>query len=270
MSNRSSIRQRLVQLCVAGALIVVAAGLAAALAYEHLVSSRSAVVYRIDPASVLVAELQTAYVDEETGVRGFVLTGEKLFLDPYTIGEAGVSASASSLDRLLPRGSKAATLLEAAETQGQAWMAQFAQPAVSATSRGDGRYSATATGTRHRPSASAPARSATSGSCPSKTLVSGSILGTPTEFSSSSSACRSETSPEEPESDWPWRRRSSSFTAAASGSILTTARGPGFHSPFRPPIDRRHDRPSRKSPAPDLRRPSCCGSAARQAERTPQ
>src|SRR5215510_16404150 len=58
---------------------------------------RNDLLDRIDPARVTLADLRAAVLDQETGVRGYVLTGDERFLEPY---ERGRDAGDDALVRL--------------------------------------------------------------------------------------------------------------------------------------------------------------------------
>ena len=76
----------------AGAWLALSAGLlavatlvaigAALLASHHLTQARQRVVDRVDVAANTALVLSNAMVNQETGIRGFVLGGEEGFLDP--------------------------------------------------------------------------------------------------------------------------------------------------------------------------------------------
>jgi signal transduction histidine kinase len=83
-------------LAVTGALAVGAIA-ALAWAYDRQVDVRQRVVLRVDPASIVAAELLSSLVDQETGVRGYVLTADPEFLLPY---ERGLRTEFAALGRL--------------------------------------------------------------------------------------------------------------------------------------------------------------------------
>ena len=55
-------------------------------AIVRLADKRELVVDHLDPASVEALRLANALVNEETGVRGYVLSGDATFLAPYRAG----------------------------------------------------------------------------------------------------------------------------------------------------------------------------------------
>ncbi len=115
-------------------VIVVAAAAAGGVAFAHLSNERQALLGRIDPANILVSQMLADYVDEETGVRGYALTGQGLFLDPYGQGRASVAQVDDALGRLLPPGSPAGRRLNSVRQRAMAWNNQFALPVVAAIS----------------------------------------------------------------------------------------------------------------------------------------
>ena len=51
----------------------------------------------IQPARSAAFQLQAALRDQETGVRGYVMTGDPRFLEPYYTGKQGEQAAAAEL-----------------------------------------------------------------------------------------------------------------------------------------------------------------------------
>jgi sigma-B regulation protein RsbU (phosphoserine phosphatase) len=77
--------------------------------------------------------LRTAYVDRETGARGYVISGSEPFLEPYKNGET----DAALLITLLRAGAPASarSLVEKVDADTAIWSTQFAAPAVAARER---------------------------------------------------------------------------------------------------------------------------------------
>jgi signal transduction histidine kinase len=93
-------------------------------------------VNSILPAQAQAYRLQGGLVDQETGVRGYGLTGDVRFLQPYTIGLATEKAAAVQL-RALIGGKKSLTVdLARTERAAQAWRAGYAVPSISQARRG--------------------------------------------------------------------------------------------------------------------------------------
>ena len=70
-----------------------------ALALTDLSSARNRVVQNLDPAAYQASQLYVALLDQETGVRGYALSAQRSFLQPYTAGRA---AEQHALRRLRP------------------------------------------------------------------------------------------------------------------------------------------------------------------------
>src|SRR5262249_17320118 len=67
----------------------------------NLASARDRVVNKIDPAALRTSQLGVAYLNQETGVRGYALSARRTFLDPYRLGLAQERQQVSALRRLL-------------------------------------------------------------------------------------------------------------------------------------------------------------------------
>ena len=70
------------------ALIALGAIVLSLLALERQTDRRDLLVDGLDPAARSAQRLLTGLVDEETGVRGFALTGRSQFLEPFENGQA--------------------------------------------------------------------------------------------------------------------------------------------------------------------------------------
>src|SRR6202035_4347317 len=79
----------------------VAAIVIGALALSGLGSARSQVVTTLDPASFQASQLEVALLNQETGVRGYALSGQRVFLQPYPLGLAGQKQSVLRLHQVL-------------------------------------------------------------------------------------------------------------------------------------------------------------------------
>ncbi|MFD9502929.1 CHASE3 domain-containing protein [Streptomyces sp. NPDC060035] len=92
-------------------------------------------VDRIQPARSASFQLQNSLLDQETGVRGFALTGDASFLEPY---EAGMRAERNRLDRvraLVGDEQPFARDLDRIEKASRQWRLQRAEPLIAAVRR---------------------------------------------------------------------------------------------------------------------------------------
>src|SRR5215471_8811562 len=78
-------------------LFSVAAMVAGGLSLLSLHDNRERVVSTIDPAGLQVQRLDTALVNQETGVRGYVLSAQQDFLRPYRDGVAQEAGAIKAL-----------------------------------------------------------------------------------------------------------------------------------------------------------------------------
>ncbi len=135
-----TLRGRLGVMFAVGAIVLAAAVALSAVSFVRLVEARRVALDEVDPASLLAQELLTAYLNQETGVRGFVLSHDTSFLQPYDEGVADVKTLRQQLSGLIGRDRALAPLLAVAETRGVAWSSQFGVPAISATEHGDDSF----------------------------------------------------------------------------------------------------------------------------------
>ena len=108
-------------------LFSVAAVVAGGLALLTLRHNRERVVVTLDPAALAVQQLDIAMLNQETGVRGYALSGQQAFLAPYTQGHAEEMSAVATLRRLqgqLPPGSQAE--LTSVTNQAHYWRTYYA------------------------------------------------------------------------------------------------------------------------------------------------
>jgi signal transduction histidine kinase len=78
-------------------VVTVLAAVFGGLAVSGLAAARDRVVNQLDPASQQTLRLDAALLDQETGVRGYALSGQADFLQPYTDGIATGQDAANRL-----------------------------------------------------------------------------------------------------------------------------------------------------------------------------
>ena len=125
---------------VGGLLVLAALGLVAGLfALDRLSDSREQLVDRISPAAATAERLTTAYLDQETGVRGYAISGQPSFLEPYRRGRRDEGATLEELDRLTGLAGVPGAPADLADIRrrARAWRAGYVEPALRAGARGD-------------------------------------------------------------------------------------------------------------------------------------
>ncbi|HXA31263.1 MAG TPA: CHASE3 domain-containing protein [Acidimicrobiales bacterium] len=142
--NQMTLRGRLRAIfAVAVVLLLIALGVSA-FSFARLLDGRSTLFDQIDPARLTSEQLLAAFLDQETGVRGYVLTGQASFLQPYTQGRAGQQAASTQLHRLLSDQPELIGLVDQAQQQGRTWQHDFALPALAATRIGNTAFASSA------------------------------------------------------------------------------------------------------------------------------
>ncbi|WP_412126513.1 sensor histidine kinase [Streptomyces xinghaiensis] len=94
-------------------------------------------VERIQPARAEMYQLQSALLNQETGVRGYVLTGDEQFLEPYTDGRAQERRSVARLRSLVGPDRAMSEDLSAVEQAARDWRSAHAVPLMERTRSGE-------------------------------------------------------------------------------------------------------------------------------------
>lgn len=114
------------------AVIMLSAIVAGALALSRLTDTGTTLVDVAGPALVNAQQLSAALVDQETGVRGFGLSGRGEFLEPYRNGLADERAAAGRLRGLAERGlgDDVTRQLDATRQAAREWRSGYAEPVL--------------------------------------------------------------------------------------------------------------------------------------------
>ncbi len=114
-------------------LVTVGAVALGATALLRLNDARVLLLDQVEPAGLAAQNLLGALVDQETGVRGFVISGgNSAFLDPYLQGRAGQQRDEGAVRAFVASGDHPAVAadLAAVQTAVAAWRSTYAQPAL--------------------------------------------------------------------------------------------------------------------------------------------
>ncbi|MGN6189924.1 MAG: sensor histidine kinase [Conexibacter sp.] len=115
--------------------LVTAAGTAlGVVAISRLTDARSTVLDRNGPAVLAQLALNTALVNQESGLRGFVLTGREQFLAPYRDGRISEREQYAALQRVMTGDDMAASRRETARVRARAtaWHERYAAQVIQA------------------------------------------------------------------------------------------------------------------------------------------
>lgn len=88
------------------------------------------------PAQVAVADLGKGYVDEETGERGYLLTRQAAYLQPYYSGEQETAHAHAQLTREFADDPYSLAMLAQVERTARAWQTDVIEPEVRAAQDG--------------------------------------------------------------------------------------------------------------------------------------
>jgi len=133
MTARSwTLRQRMVALIVAVAgVLVLLAVVAAAVAAQNR-NHLDTLLNKTGPLRTNTAALETALVNQETGIRGYAVTGDRDDLAPYTEGLAAQRELVAAMRPLLADEPEIARQLDRVEEQATAWRLEVAERVVTA------------------------------------------------------------------------------------------------------------------------------------------
>ncbi|MEU5654991.1 CHASE3 domain-containing protein [Streptomyces sp. NPDC047737] len=130
--------QNWVHLILAGFVLVVCGCLVVGGLVLSRISDRTTdLVDRIQPARSSSFQLQNSLLDQETGVRGYALTGDTTFLEPYRAGGRAEAERLARVRQLVGGEEPYATDLDRIEKAAQQWRTLRAEPLI-ATVRASG------------------------------------------------------------------------------------------------------------------------------------
>jgi signal transduction histidine kinase len=114
--------------------------IAASIIFYALLTHGRAVSRQLDsvvlPAQAQAYRLQESVLEQQNGVRGYGITGERSFLAPYTTGQATESSAAARLTGLLDGAQPMAGDLRAIQRAVAHWRASYAAPLIAAAAHG--------------------------------------------------------------------------------------------------------------------------------------
>ncbi|MFJ1548011.1 ATP-binding protein [Streptomyces sp. NPDC088246] len=134
-ASRLSVQNR-VHLILAVFVLVVCAGLTVGGLVLSRISDRTTeLVDRIQPARSSSFQLQNALLDQETGVRGYALTGDSTFLRPYEAGMRDERLRLAKVRALVGDEQPFARDLDRIAAAAREWRSRHAEPLVDAVRR---------------------------------------------------------------------------------------------------------------------------------------
>jgi signal transduction histidine kinase len=125
-----TLRRRLRVAFVGATVLAIIAMVVGVVAVANLLGAREELIDRIDLAAVTERDALAAMIDQETGVRGFTLTGDETFLQPYVDGTTAAAAAAEELRALVGSSGRLSELLDDGVAAATVWREDFAEPEI--------------------------------------------------------------------------------------------------------------------------------------------
>ncbi len=134
-AGTSRLRQLTVQSWVhlvlaAMAVLVFGSAAVGASLLEHSTAVSDEMVDQISPARTAIGRLQSGMIDQETGVRGYLLTGEQQFLEPYNDGKIAEAVEAERIADLVPDRPTVLRDLAIVRAAVADWRRDYAEPII--------------------------------------------------------------------------------------------------------------------------------------------
>ncbi|MGJ6961746.1 sensor histidine kinase [Streptosporangium sp. G11] len=114
---------------LAMALLLGVSAIVGATVLQNAASASDRLIDHISVGRIQAERLQATLLDQETGVRGFVITGKEEFLQPYVEGRREQLAVSSQIAGLAP-GTEPRLALEQVERAAADWRARYAEPMI--------------------------------------------------------------------------------------------------------------------------------------------
>jgi signal transduction histidine kinase len=111
-------------------LFSLAAIIVGSLALAGLSSAQGRVVNKLSPSTFQASQLYAALLNQETAVRGYLLSADPSFLQPYQLGLSGQRTAVARLDQLLPGLPTAQADVALVLRRAGHWRADYVQPVV--------------------------------------------------------------------------------------------------------------------------------------------
>jgi signal transduction histidine kinase len=131
-----TLRQRAAALVIVVSIVLGALTVVAALTAANSNDNLDDLLNRTGPMRTAGQLLATAYVDQETAVRGFAISGNQANLTPYAQGRQDENAQLTAIDKVLAAGGGNATIrsdLRVVRERAATWRAQVAEPVINTT-----------------------------------------------------------------------------------------------------------------------------------------
>ncbi|WP_064057917.1 sensor histidine kinase [Prescottella equi] len=126
---------------ILAALVVLICGgaIAAAVSLNWTQTATDNLINRLAPAEAAASQLGASFLNQETGVRGYALSGDTAALEPYSAGEQLQTDAMAELRGLVSSTSELVADLDAIEQDAANWQTVFVEPILATTPTTGGR-----------------------------------------------------------------------------------------------------------------------------------
>ena len=136
-SGRLGVRGWFYSVIAAMVVLVVGFSVIGVIVFARSSAASNNLIASLGPARTGLVDMQSALVNEETGIRGYLLTHDTEFLNPYYVGESSLQRDLADVkSQLTPGHVKALNELQALEQQITNWKTDYAVPFIAAAEQG--------------------------------------------------------------------------------------------------------------------------------------
>ena len=137
-SGRLGIRGWFYSLIGAMVVLVIACSVIGVIVFQRASQASNSLIASLGPARTSLVDMQAALVNEETGVRGYLLTHDPDFLRPYTQGQQEEAHDLAQATTQLLGHTRALAEMHVLQTQITTWKTEYAEPFIAAAQAGHG------------------------------------------------------------------------------------------------------------------------------------
>jgi signal transduction histidine kinase len=135
-SGRLGIRGWFYSVIATMVVLVIACSVVGVIVFARASQASNNLISSLGPARTALVDMQSALVNEEMGIRGYLLTNDSDFLQPYYDGEQNLQHDLQNVRTQLKGHTKALSELQGLEEQITSWKSQYAIPFIEAAQSG--------------------------------------------------------------------------------------------------------------------------------------
>ncbi|CAN5870409.1 hypothetical protein BH10ACT9_BH10ACT9_11080 [soil metagenome] len=135
-ARRLSVQTWLIMVLTVTGLVVLAGGITAMVLLNRSDQVIDELIEEIGPSRISAYQLQAALRDQETSIRGYQLSADRQFLDPYYDGQRFEQQAVDNMRERLAGRTALIADLDAIEDAAAAWRETYAEPVIASVSPG--------------------------------------------------------------------------------------------------------------------------------------